>query len=129
MFRVAERLCEREGAAGIVTGESLGQKASQTLWNLVATTRGIGFPILRPLLGFDKVEIEHLSRELGLWHEVHAGCCYATPKHPRARGDLKTLDQLLEKLRIDELILEEFENTLEILTFKEDLEGYLEKLV
>jgi thiamine biosynthesis protein ThiI len=129
MFRVAERLCEQEGAAGIVTGESLGQKASQTLWNLVTTTQGIRFPILRPLLSFDKVEIEHLSRKLGLWHEVHAGCCYATPKHPSVRGNPETLNQLLERLRIDELIFKEFENTLEVLTFEEDFEGYLEKLI
>jgi thiamine biosynthesis protein ThiI len=75
MFRVAEVLCERENAFAIVTSESLGQKASQTLSNLIATSQGIKFPILRPLLGFDKLEIERLSKKLGIWQEVHAGCC------------------------------------------------------
>jgi thiamine biosynthesis protein ThiI len=129
MFRVAERICEQESATGIVTGESLGQKASQTLWNLAATSRGIRFPILRPLLGFDKVETERLSRKLDLWHDVHAGCCYATPKHPSVRGDPGKLDRLLERLRVDDLISEEFHNTLEVLTFEEDFEGYLERLI
>ncbi len=128
MFRVAERVCEREGATGIVTGESLGQKATQTLPNLGATSTGIKLPILRPLLGLDKLEIERLSKKLGIWHEVHAGCCYATPRHPRTRADSATVDALLERLQIGDLISGEFENILEVRTFNEDLRGYLEKL-
>ena len=128
MFRVAERVCEREGASGIVTGESLGQKATQTLPNLVATSQGIKFPILRPLLGLDKLEIERLSKRLGIWHEVHAGCCYATPKYPRTQADPRVLDELLDELHIDEAIPKEFENVLEVHTFEEDFRGYLEKL-
>lgn len=128
MFRVAEMICEQEGASGIATGESLGQKASQTLPNLGATTAGIKFPILRPLLGFDKIEIERLSKKLGIWHEVHAGCCYATPRHPRTRADSTTVDALLERLHIDDLISKEFGNILEVRNFKEDFRGYLEKL-
>lgn len=129
MFKVAERICEREEAAGIVTGESLGQKASQTLWNLAATTEGIKFPIIRPLLGFDKVEVEHLSKKIGVWHEVHAGCCYATPKHPSIRGDPGSLGDLMEKLGVEKLISNEFGNLLEVFNFEEDFEEYLEKLV
>ena len=128
MFRVAEMVCEREGASGIVTGESLGQKATQTLPNLGATSRGIKFPILRPLLGLDKLEIERLSKKLGIWHEVHAGCCYATPKYPRTRADPKVLDELLSELHIDDAISKEFENVFEVRTFKEDFKGYLERL-
>jgi len=128
MFKVAELICEQEGATGIVTGESLGQKATQTLVNLGATSRGIHFPIIRPLLGLDKLEIERLSKHLGIWHEVHAGCCYATPKYPRTQADPKVLDGLLNELRIDEMINREFENVLEVRTFKEDFKGYLETL-
>lgn len=128
MFRVAELICEREEAAGIVTGESLGQKATQTLVNLGVTSRGIQFPILRPLLGLDKLEIERLSKRLGIWHEVHAGCCYATPKYPRTRADPEVLDELLDELRIDELIGREFGNVLEVRTFGEDFKSYLESL-
>lgn len=128
MFRVAELVCAREGATGIVTGESLGQKATQTLSNLKATSSGIKFPILRPLLGLDKVEIERLSKQLDIWHEVHAGCCYATPKYPRTKADPIVLDGLLDELHIENTISKEFENVLEVRTFDEDFKGYLETL-
>ncbi|MEW6592237.1 MAG: hypothetical protein AB1305_00895 [Candidatus Hadarchaeota archaeon] len=128
MFRVAELICEREGASGIVTGESLGQKASQTLPNLCATSAGIKFPIIRPLLGMDKIEIERLSKKLGLWHDVHAGCCYATPKHPRTKADSAVVDSMLERLKVGDFIAKELENSIEIRTFEEDFEGYLEKI-
>jgi thiamine biosynthesis protein ThiI len=129
MFRVAETICEREGALGIVTGESLGQKATQTLPNLVATSQGIKYPIFRPLLAFDKIEIERLSKALGIWREVHAGCCYATPKHPSTRTNPKLVDELLRELHIDDTISKEFQNVLEVRTFQEDFKGYLERLV
>ncbi|MEW6222460.1 MAG: hypothetical protein AB1476_03995 [Candidatus Hadarchaeota archaeon] len=128
MFRAAELLCEREGASGIVTGESLGQKASQTLANLGATSAGIKFPIIRPLLGFDKIEIERLSKKLGLWHEVHAGCCYATPKHPRTRADSTIVDSMLERLNIADFVSKALKKSLEVLTFDEDFQRYLEKI-
>ena len=129
MFKVAEAICERESAVAIVTGESLGQKATQTLSNLLATSQGIKFPVLRPLLGFDKLEIERLSKRLGIWHEVHAGCCYATPKYPRTRADRKVLDELLDRLEIGKIIDQTSKNTLEVRTFKEDFSGYLKTLV
>jgi len=128
MFRAAEIICEREGASGIITGESLGQKASQTLENMAATSAGIKFPILRPLLSFDKLEVERLSKKLGLWHDVHAGCCYATPKHPRTRADPKVVDAMLAKLDIGGMISTELENVLEVRTFAEDFKTYLENL-
>lgn len=129
MFRVAEVVCESEGASGIVTGESLGQKATQTLSNLWATSAGIKFPVLRPLLGMDKLEIEQLSKKLGLWHEVHAGCCYATPRYPRTRADPAAVDSLLKDLHVEELIRGQFSNVLEVRSFREDFRGYLESLV
>jgi thiamine biosynthesis protein ThiI len=128
MFLAAELLCAREGASGIVTGESLGQKATQTLPNLGATSRGIKFPILRPLLSLDKLEIERLSKKLGIWHEVHAGCCYATPRYPRTRADPGVVDEMLDELHIGDAVTKEFENVLEVRTFKEDFKNYLETL-
>lgn len=129
MFRVAELVCEREGTSGIVTGESLGQKATQTLSNLWATSSAINFPILRPLLGMDKLEIEQLSKKLGIWHEVHAGCCYATPRYPRTRADPTAVDAMLKDLKLDDLIMEQFDSVLEVRSFKEDFRSYLESLV
>lgn len=128
MFKVAEAICELEGAAGIVTGESLGQKATQTLTNLGVTSRGIKFPILRPLLGLDKEEIGKISKELGIWHEVHAGCCFATPKYPRTRAEPEVLDRLIADPEIQRAIQKGFQGILEIHTFEEDFKGYLETL-
>jgi thiamine biosynthesis protein ThiI len=125
MFKVAEFICEREGAAGIVTGESLGQKATQTLTNLGATSKGIKFPIVRPLLGLDKEEIEKLSKKLGIWNEIHAGCCFATPKYPRTRAEPEVLEKLLENSGIQKAIQQGFHKILEVRTFEEDFKGYL----
>jgi thiamine biosynthesis protein ThiI len=125
MFKVAESICEQEGAAGIVTGESLGQKATQTLTNLGATSKGIKFPIVRPLLGLDKEEIEKLSKKLGIWNEVHAGCCFATPKYPRTRAEPEVLEKLLENSEIQKAIQQGFHKILEVRTFEEDFKGYL----
>lgn len=118
MLKAAELVCEREGATGIVTGESLGQKATQTLSNLAATSSGIKFPILRPLLGLDKLEIEKISKKMGIWQQRHAGGCSAAPRHPRTRSDADIVDELLKRLHIDEIIRESVGEAMEIRTFK-----------
>ena len=127
MFRAAEFVCERERAVGIVTGESLGQKASQTLSNLVATSSGIKFQILRPLLGFDKLEIERVSKELGIWQPLHAGVCSALPKRPRTRASAAEVDELLKRLNLQDLITGCLKGRMEVLTFEEDFQGFLER--
>jgi thiamine biosynthesis protein ThiI len=128
MFKVAEKICEKEGAGAIVTGESLGQKATQTLQNLRATSAGIKFPILRPLLGLDKGEIEAISKKLGIWQARHVSCCYATPKYPTTGTRQEVLDDLFRKLGLDAIIEENFEKILEVKTFEEDFEGYLKSM-
>ncbi|MDD1716582.1 MAG: THUMP domain-containing protein, partial [Methanolinea sp.] len=65
MYRVAESFARSVGAKGIVTGESLGQVASQTLDNLLVLDEAAGIPVYRPLIGFDKEEIVRVSREIG----------------------------------------------------------------
>lgn len=104
MLLAAELVCEQEEGSSIVTGESLGQKASQTLDNLAAISRGIGIPILRPLLGFDKLEIERLSKKLGLWQAHHAGGCSASPKRSRTRAKASEIDELLKQLDVAGLV-------------------------
>ncbi|MEA1904826.1 MAG: hypothetical protein U9M97_02970 [Candidatus Hadarchaeota archaeon] len=125
MFKGAEMLCERENAQAIATGESLGQKATQTLQNLRAASGGVKVPILRPLLGLDKTEIEQISREFGIWHHEHAGRCYAVPKAPTTRAKPREVDRLFEKLELSKVIKENFDRILEVKTFEEDFQEYL----
>ena len=67
MLKLAERIAKKEGAGAIVTGESLGQVASQTLPNIAAEESTIGIPILRPLIGFDKSEITSAAISIGTY--------------------------------------------------------------
>lgn len=118
MLQAAELVCELEGGSGVVTGESLGQKASQTLSNLAAISSGIGVPILRPLLGFDKLEIERLSKKLELWQARHAGGCSAPPKQPRTRARASEINELLEQLDVAGLVGKCVKELVEVRTFK-----------
>ena len=89
MVRIAERLAHRAGAAALVTGDSLGQVASQTLGNLARIDEVAGLPILRPLIGMDKLEITEQARALGTFEisiEPDADCCTLfVPRHPGTR--------------------------------------------
>lgn len=104
MLKAAEFFCGKEGACGIVTGESLGQKASQTLENMCATSSGLKFPVFRPLFGLDKVDIERISRKIGVWSDKHVGCCSATPEKPVVAADSDALEQYYADLGIADLI-------------------------
>jgi thiamine biosynthesis protein ThiI len=91
MARIAETIARRAGALALVTGESLGQVASQTLENLARTTEVVGMPILRPLIGTDKEEIIREARAIGTYEisiEPDQDCCTLfVPKHPETRAD------------------------------------------
>ena len=78
MVRIAEAIAARAGAAALVTGESLGQVASQTLENVACIDAAAGLPILRPLIGMDKLEITAEARAIGtleISNEPDADCC------------------------------------------------------
>ena len=101
MFRVAERLASRYGASALVTGESLGQVASQTLANIYVEERATSLPVLRPLIGFDKVEIERIAKEIGTY-DISIGpgmCCTIVPKKPSTYSRLETA--IGEEARVD----------------------------
>ncbi len=104
MLKTAEKIAKKEKACVIVTGESLAQKASQTLPNLIATSHGISIPILRPLIGLDKTEIEQISKEMELWFEKHVGFCNATPQKPTTKADKEKLNKFYKNLDMDKII-------------------------
>ncbi len=106
MFRVAEQLCKKYGAGGIVTGEFLGSKASQTLENLYVISKAVNIPIIRPLLGFDKEEIQSIGKKIGTFDVsiTPADCCSAVPKKPKTKARLQAVLEEESKVDIKKLV-------------------------
>jgi thiamine biosynthesis protein ThiI len=105
MLLIASRVAEEVNAKAIVTGDSLGQVASQTLDNLYVISKGIRIPVFRPLIGFDKEEIASLARSLGFEKAmISLPPCAALPEHPETHAEPDALDKysdFLEKLSQD----------------------------
>ncbi len=108
MMRISERLANERNCLALITGESLGQVASQTLPALAVTDGVVNLPVLRPLIGMDKEEIVSISRKIDTFEisiQPYEDCCTVfTPKHPKTRP---TNDQCIDaeqKLDIDALI-------------------------
>ncbi|MDD1702703.1 MAG: 7-cyano-7-deazaguanine synthase [Methanoregula sp.] len=101
MYRIAGKIAERVGADGILTGESLGQVASQTLQNLMVENRVANVPVIRPLIGLDKVEIIEIARRIGTYEisTLPGLCCTIVPKKPSTAAREK--DILAEEQKID----------------------------
>lgn len=121
MMRIAERICIQTGAQCIITGESLGQVASQTIEGMTSSNAVIqGMPVLRPLVGFDKTEIIERSRAIGTFEtsiQPYEDCCTVfLPKHPLIRPKLESVQKAEEKLNIEELVQEAL-NSLESVQF------------
>jgi thiamine biosynthesis protein ThiI len=108
MTRIAEVLARRTGALALVTGESLGQVASQTLENLARTTEVAGLPILRPLIGMDKEEIIREAKAIGTYEiaiEPDQDCCTLfVPKHPETRTSPAAVARAEMRLEVARLV-------------------------
>ena len=115
MLRIAEKIAEQEGAWGLVTGESLGQVASQTPENIVVVNQATTLPILRPLIGMDKLEIIQQAQSIGTFEtsiEPDQDCCTLfVPKHPRTRCELPSILRVEEHLDIPGLIQQGLQET------------------
>ncbi|MCK4243938.1 tRNA 4-thiouridine(8) synthase ThiI [Candidatus Bathyarchaeota archaeon] len=108
MYRVACHLALTEGAHGVVTGENLGQVASQTLANLKVIDEVASLPIHRPLIGFEKQEIIDIAKKIGTYDlsikSVHG--CSAVPSKPATMADLNEIKRQEEKLGVENLLSE-----------------------
>jgi tRNA uracil 4-sulfurtransferase len=106
MWRSAERIAERELASFLVTGEALGQVASQTLSNMRSATVSVQLPIVRPLIGFDKQEIETVAKSIGTYGiSTRPGlCCQAVPDKPATRTNLVQILQEEDRLDVDQIV-------------------------
>ncbi len=92
MVKIANRFCKKDGYGAIITGESLAQVASQTMAALGCTNAAAEFPVFRPLIGMDKIEITDISRRIGTFQTSilpYEDCCTVfSPKHPRTKPRL-----------------------------------------
>jgi len=116
MFRVTEKLAQAKHAQAIVTGESLGQVASQTLANIFVEERATRLPILRPLIGFDKVEIERIAKAIRTYEiSIRPGlCCTIAPKKPSTYSRIGTAVEEETKVDLERLADEEFRGATDI---------------
>lgn len=110
MFRVAERIAFYEHAKAIVTGESLGQVASQTLDNIRATNDAVSLPVFRPLIGSDKLEIIAQSQQLGTFsissQEAPDCCTLFMPRNPETHANLTAVREAEAAFPIDQWVEE-----------------------
>jgi thiamine biosynthesis protein ThiI len=108
MVRIAEHLAGFEGAGAIVTGDSLGQVASQTLENLTVTEEAVKLPVFRPLIGMDKEEISEQARRIGTYEisiQPDQDCCTLfVPRHPATRATVEEIGRVELSLDIDRLV-------------------------
>ena len=110
MMRIAEAVAKRAGAGALVTGESLGQVASQTMLALGTTEDVTTLPVLRPLIGMDKVEIIRMARQIGTYDTSilpYEDCCTVfTPRHPCTRPKVEDVREAEAALDVDALVTE-----------------------
>ena len=102
MMKIAEIFAQKDGAKALITGESVGQVASQTVDSLVCTNAVCSLPVFRPLIGFDKQEIIEISREIGSYEtsiQPFEDCCTIfVAKHPVTHPILKVIERSEKKL-------------------------------
>ena len=101
MYRIAAEVARQVGAKGFVTGESMGQVASQTLDNLAVLTDAAAIPVYRPLIAFDKEDVVRLARDIGTFDAsiAPAGGCGAVPARPSTAAAVETVRALEEAVR------------------------------
>jgi len=106
MFRISEKIAEKEGCAFLLTGENLGQVASQTLANMTVAAKSIKMQVLRPLLCFDKQQIINIAKEIGTYQlsVEAAACCNAVPKNPITKAVLFRIEAEEKKIDVDKIV-------------------------
>ena len=108
MMKIASRIAEDKDCGALITGESVGQVASQTMWALRCTDDAAGLPVFRPCIGMDKNEIIEISRKIDTFDisiEPYEDCCTVfTPKHPRTKPTLEMAVEAESAAWDDELV-------------------------
>ncbi|HEY8363677.1 MAG TPA: tRNA uracil 4-sulfurtransferase ThiI [Tissierellaceae bacterium] len=114
MMKIAERIALKEGIDALITGESLGQVASQTVQSINVTNSAVRIPVLRPLIGFDKVDIVKIAQDIETYETSilpYDDCCTLfLPKHPVTKPKLEDILKSEELLNVEQLIEDAIEN-------------------
>lgn len=112
MMRMAQSIAEKEKCDFLVTGESLGQVASQTLNNMTVISRAVNIDILRPLLCMDKNETIKIAKDIGTYEIsiIQSAGCKAVPKHPATSAKLEIVLKEEEKININKLVEDTVKN-------------------
>ena len=123
MLRIAERIATKRKALALVTGESLGQVASQTIDSMYAINHVINTPVIRPLITMDKEEIMEVARKIETYDisiRPYEDCCTVfLPKEPKTKPKIEACEKAEAKLNIEELVNNAVENT-EIVVLRRD---------
>ena len=108
MMKLSERIAEKHKSQALITGESAGQVASQTLAALNVTNSVVKMPVLRPLIGMDKTEIIERSQAINAFETSilpYEDCCTVfTPRHPTTQPKMASIEKSELRLNVDELI-------------------------
>ncbi|WP_077366891.1 tRNA uracil 4-sulfurtransferase ThiI [Anaerosalibacter sp. Marseille-P3206] len=114
MMRIAEKIAEREGIDALITGESLGQVASQTIQGIAVTNSSVNIPVLRPLIGFDKVDIIDISKDIETYETSilpFEDCCTVfLPKHPLTKPKVEDIEESEKNLDVEGLVNDVLDN-------------------
>ena len=115
MARIAQKIAKNTGSHALITGESLGQVASQTLYSLGVTNQGLELPVFRPLIGMDKDEIVTIARKIGTFETSvlpYEDCCTVfVAKHPKTKPVLEEIQASEQALEYDRLVNDAVEGT------------------
>lgn len=108
MMMIAEKMAVKQNCSALITGESVGQVASQTMYALACTDCAVNMPVFRPCIGMDKEEIISISRKIDTFEtsiQPYEDCCTVfTPKHPRTKPHLDELEAAEAALDIEDLV-------------------------
>lgn len=122
MMRIAEEISKRNGSAALITGESIGQVASQTMESLVCTDNSVSIPVFRPLIGMDKEEIVAISKKIETYETSilpYEDCCTIfVPKHPKTKPVLEEIIEAEKALSDIEEMIEKAISEEEVMVIK-----------
>ena len=114
MMEIAQRIAQRDGCGALITGENLGQVASQTMEAMTVTGAVVDIPIFMPLVGMDKEEIITIARKIGTLETSilpYEDCCTVfTPKHPKTKPTLGQVENAEKNLDREALIVRALES-------------------